>query len=80
MYVHGCVVVPCEVTNEMRAAVFRMFSHNTPFSVFNVVRTPRFRLFFVGDDSVAHVQFTTLCILPYGGGPPFYLDLLNMFD
>ena len=80
MYVHGRVVVPCEVTSEMRAAIYRMFLHNTPFSVFNIVRTLRFRLFIVRDDSVAHVQFTTLCILPYGGGRPFYQDLLNMFD
>ena len=76
----GRVVVPCEVMSEMRAAVYWMFLHNMPFSAFNVVKTLRFRLFFVRDDSVAHVQFTTLCILPYGGGPPFYQDLLNMFD
>ena len=45
MYVHRRVVVPCDVTSEMRAAVYRMFFHNMPFSVFNVVRTLRFGLF-----------------------------------
>ena len=83
MYVHGRVLLPCEETSETRDAVYRMFLYNTPFAVFNVVRTLRFRLFFVRDDRddrEDYVRITTLCLLPYGGGPPFYQDSLNMFD
>ena len=72
----GRVQVPYEVTSAMRAAVYQMFLYSMPFSVFDVVRTVRFRLFFIRDDSVMNIQITSLCLLPFGGGPPFYEDLL----
>ena len=76
MHVHGRVHVLSEVTSAMRSAVYRMFLHNTPFAVFNVVNSLRFRLFFMRDDSVTDIQITDLCVLPYGGGPPIYRALL----
>ena len=62
---HGCVLLPREVTSVTRDAVYLMFLYNTSFAVFNVVRIVRFRLFFMRDNSKADVKITSLCILPY---------------
>ena len=76
MHMHGRITVPCEVTMVVRNAVYRMFLYNTPFSVFNITRSVQFRLFFVQDGRLTDFQVDSLCLLPYGVGPPLYPDLL----
>jgi len=46
MYVHGMVELPMEPTRVVRVAVYRLFFYNTPYDVFDVLATFRFRLFF----------------------------------
>ena len=76
MHVHGRITVPCKVATAVRNVVYRVFLYNTPFSVFNITRSVQFRLFFVQDGRLTDVQVDSLCLLPYGVGPPLYPDLL----
>lgn len=39
MYVHGVVVLPVDVTREIRMIVYMLLIHNTPFAFFDLVET-----------------------------------------
>ena len=74
LYVHGRVLLPVTATPAMRHAVYRMFTYNTPFCVFDLTRCFKFRFLFIRD-SINTLRVETLCLMPYSGGPPYYPDL-----
>ena len=76
LYVHGIVRMPCEATCWMRWSVYRMFMFNTPFSVFDVTRSFRFRFLFFRDTTDRSLRISHLSLLPFSGGPPLYPDSL----
>ena len=53
LYIHATVFVPFLTTlhADLRLAVYRMFYHNTPYSVWHFIRAIRFRLLFVASTS-----------------------------
>jgi len=72
MYVHGRVMLPVPVTNEVRSLVYQLFVFNTPFSVYDMIQIQRFRLLFVHDAERMSVKIEELHLHPYAGGPSFY--------
>jgi len=72
MYVHGVVVMPADITRNRRMIIYMLLIHNTPFAVFDIVETMRFRLFFWKDESVTSVELRRLTLLPHSGGPSIY--------
>ena len=72
MYVHGAVELPIEPIREVRVAVYRLFYYNTPFDVFDVLPSFRFRLFFARRNDRANAEIRRLTLLPYPGGPSLY--------
>ena len=77
LYVHGVVSMPCEVTPTNRWAVYRMFMFNTPFAVFDVTFGFRLRFLFIRRRVDSNLRVAFLTLLPFGGGPPLYPDLLS---
>ena len=53
LYIHATVFVPFLTTlhADLRLAVYRMFYHNTPYSVWHFIRANRFRVLFVASTS-----------------------------
>lgn len=72
MYVHGVVVMPVDITRNRRMIVYMLLIHNTPFAIFDLIETMRFRLFFWKDESVTSVELRRLTLLPHSGGPSVY--------
>lgn len=75
-FLHDVVAMPCEVTAVQCWAMYRMFMFNTPFSVFDDTNDFTFRFLFTHKDSDTTVRVNFLTLLPFGGGPPLYPDLL----
>ena len=53
LYNHGVVFVPFNTTlhNMLRMTVYRLFYFNTPYSLWHIARTIRFRLLFIASTS-----------------------------
>ena len=53
LYIHATVFVPFLTTlhADLRLTVYRMFYHNTPYSVWHFIRAIRFRVLFVASTS-----------------------------
>ena len=53
LYIHGVVFVPFNTPlyDELRVRVYRMFYFNTPYNLWLLIRSIRFRLLFVASTS-----------------------------
>jgi len=72
LYVHGCVQLPVEPTREIRAILYCLFIYNTPYTVYNLIRIQRFRLFFRRVEGLRNIVIQYVHLLPFPGGPSIY--------
>jgi len=74
LYIHGMVELPIEPTRSVRIAVYRLFFYNTPYEVFDVFSTFRFRLMFFQRSERTNIEIRWLELLPHAGSPTLYPD------
>jgi len=65
-------IVACILRIHNRFNEYRLFFYNTPYEVFDVFATFRFRLFFSLRSERTDVEIQHLELLPHSGGPSVY--------